>query len=330
MTLRLPAGRLVALAAAVAVLAGPAMTALADPVVAIEDTMAPGEPVARDFPADFLPLLPVDAQYTRASEKDWSDPRVGGWGGTLSGGASCAGSARKSRGGKALRPVVFVHGNTSDAEFWRTAGQTDGAIEDVRARFLAAGYSPCELWAVSYDGAPGYFTYNDINVEEVFTFVSAVREHLGAAEIDLVSHSLGVTVLRKAALRHPEMYDWVRTFVGIAGANHGTTTCRGRGFGGTDDSYVCEETEPGSAWLAELNRGPGGAGEAPPGPRYLTMYEGTGLVDSFYLGPDAGSPRLEAPGVCNHQVPSASHQSLAVERSAVSYYLAFLRDGRCR
>ncbi len=111
----------------------------------------------------------------------------------------------------------------------------------------------------------------------------------------------------------------------IAGANHGTTTCRGR----SHDSYICEETEPGSPWLAALNRGPRAAGEAPKGPRYLTMYDGSGVADSFYVGPDAGSPRLEARAVCNHAMPGVAHSALAVERSAVSYYLAFLRTGAC-
>ena len=44
-----------------------------DPPVALEDTLAPTEPTARDFPADFLPRLPLDAQEQRASVKDWKE-----------------------------------------------------------------------------------------------------------------------------------------------------------------------------------------------------------------------------------------------------------------
>ncbi len=113
-----------------------AVPAGAAPIIAVEDAVAPSEPVARDFAADFAALLPKDAQEQRASRKTWADPRVGGWGGDPV--ASAASRAARGKGDKAgvHRPVVFVHGNTSDAEFWRSAGKTDGAVENVRARFL--------------------------------------------------------------------------------------------------------------------------------------------------------------------------------------------------
>jgi hypothetical protein len=161
-----------------ALLSAPVWPAAAGPPVAIEDTLAPSEPVSRDFPADFLTRLPLDLQEQTASQTSWKDPHVGGWGGTLTGGASCAGWYRSHR--STHRPVVFVHGNTSDAEFWRGSDSGDGTTENVRARFLAAGYAPCELWAVSYDGSPGYFTYNDINTAEVYSFITGVKDYLGA------------------------------------------------------------------------------------------------------------------------------------------------------
>ena len=315
---------LLALVTAVAI----AQPGLADPPVALEDTLAPSEPTARDFPTDFLPRLPLDAQEQRASVKDWKDPHVGGWGGTLAGGPSCR--SWYAQHPTARPPVVFVHGNTSDAEFWRGSDSGEGTTEDVQARFLAAGYQLCQLWAISYDGASGgYFTYNDINVSEVYAFLSQVRDYLGAPSVDVVSHSLGVTIVRKAGLLHPEMYGWLRSFVGLAGANHGTTTCRGRGAGGTADSSICLETEPGSDWLAELNAGPHHKGEAPPGPHYLTMYDGSGLVDDFYLGPDAQSPALQGKRVCNRPMPYTAHNSFAIARSAIDIYLAYLQTGVC-
>jgi pimeloyl-ACP methyl ester carboxylesterase len=296
----------------------------ADPPVPIEDYVAPGEPVARDFPADFLPRLPVDEQEQRAALKFWTDPHVGGWGGTLAGGASCAGwsASHPDR-----TPVVFMHGTTLDAEFWRNTDSGDGTVVNVRQRFITEGYDPCELWALSYDGSPGYFTYDDVNVDEAYAFFTAVRDYLGASQIDVIAHSLGVTVTRKTAFEHPDLYTWLHTFVAIAGPNHGSTTCVG--LGRAHYSYVCEELEPGSAWLAELNAGPGGTGEAPPGPRYLALYEGTGTTDNFYLGPDGQSPRLDAAGVCNHQIPYQFHNSLAGSEPAVSYYVAFVEGAGC-
>lgn len=306
------------LALLAAVLALP-LAAAADPPAPIEDHVGPAEP-RRDFPADFLPLLPHDAQQERASQTKWDDPRVGGWGGHLAGGPSCKGTR--------VVPLVLVHGTTHDAENWRQPEGSTGQVVNVRQHLLDAGWHPCRLWAVSYTGASGYFTYNDINVEEVWSFLRAVQGYLGASGVDVVAHSLGVTVVRKAGLRHPELYRSMRSFVAIAGPNHGTTTCRG--VGQAHGSYVCEEIEPGSAWLAALNRGPRGLGETPPGPRYMALYEGTGTTDTFYLGPeDAKSPRLEGRGVCNTEMPNVAHNTLAFGAEPVARWMRFLQTGRC-
>lgn len=293
------------LAAAAALAGGGAGPARADH---LETWLAPAEP-SRAFPAGFEALLPVDSQ-SRNAVSSWKDPRVGGWGA----GTEACGVAPSGR-----TPVVFVHGNSMDASFWRTADSGDGTIVDVRRRFLAAGYCPEDLWAVSYTGAAGYTTYNDVNTGDVRGFVAAVRQWTGAAQVDVVAHSLGVTVVRKAALLDPDFQASLRSFVAIAGANQGTTACRGSGT--LHVSHVCEETEPGSAWLAELNAG----GQTPGATRYLTIYEGSGFVDNFFLGPDAQSPRLD--GACNHQMPGVAHNTLARGATAVATYLAFLRDG---
>jgi pimeloyl-ACP methyl ester carboxylesterase len=309
---------LVALGTAV----GPVATHAEDPPRA-EDLLAPGEPVARDFPADVLALLPNDLQEERAAIKTWADPRVGGWGGNLAGGASCRGwSAQRGH----RTPVFLVHGTLVDAEYWRKSPVGD-EIVNVRQRFLDDGYAPCELWAISYDGAPGYATSNDINVEEVYAFITRVQAYLGAPKVDVLAHSLGVTVVRKAGYVHPDLYQRIRNLVLIAGANHGTTTCRG--LAGKNYSTVCDEVDPASPWLAELNRGPGGRGETPAGPRYLVTYDGTGLADNFYLGPDGQSPALQGSRACNVAMPLVPHNSLAYRASSVDVYLTFFRTGTC-
>jgi len=294
----------------------------ADPPVPIEDTLAPGEPVARDFPADFVPLLPLDRQEERASLKFWVDLHVGGWGGTLTGGPSCNGwSAQHPE----QTPVILLHGTTYDAEFWRESDSGNGTIVNVRDRLLSEGYDACAVWALSYDGARGYFTYDDINTDEVYDFIGAVRAYLGADAVDVVAHSLGVTITRKAGLVHPDLYSHMRAFVALGGPNHGSSDCRG--VGQAHGSYVCEELEPGSAWLAELNAGPDGEGEAPPGPRYLTLEDPIG--DNFYVAIDAASPKLAGADVCNHEIPGVFHNGLAVSEPSVTEYIAFLKDGTC-
>jgi pimeloyl-ACP methyl ester carboxylesterase len=269
-----------------------------------EKYIGPGEPT-RDFPKDFLPLLPKDRQ-SHALANPWDDPHVGGWGSD-----ECPAAHRPRT------PVVFVHGNGGHAGHWTLEGSEPAWI-NVRQAFLDAGYCPRELWAISYDGAGSYSTYDDINAPEVYKFIEAVRGYLGVGKVDVVTHSLGVTVLRKAAFDHREMYDYIRRFVAIAGATQGTTTCRGTV--GTGLLHVCDEVGPGSVWLKKLNS----IGQTPAGPQYLTIYDGTGVADDFYLGPDALSPQMQ--GACNHAIPYMDHFSLGWSRQAVEIYLAFLRD----
>ena len=299
--MRILTALVVAVAASVAVAGGTA--ALADH---LERALGPSEP-ARDFPPGFEP--PVDSQAF-STLSPWKDTRVGGWGG---------GTEPCPAGHVARRPVVLVHGNSMDASFWRTADSGDGTIVDVRRKFLEAGYCASEVWGISYTGGAGYTTYNDVNVEDVYAFIQEVREFTGAPAVDVVAHSLGVTLVRKVGFVHRDLYDHLGAFVAIAGANRGTTSCRGSGTAHV--SHVCEETEPGSAWLGELNS----IGDTPVGPRYLTISDGSGLADTFYVGPDAKSPHLS--GACNHEMPFTAHNTLARGAVAVGRFIAFLRDG---
>ena len=109
----------------------------------------------------------------------------------------------------------------------------------------------------------------------------------------------------------------------IAGANHGTTVCRG-----LDGSYFgCDEIAPGTKWLAQLNA----AGEAPGPTCWMTVYNGS-EGDPFFAGPDAGSPHLD--GAYNVTFPGYYHNDLRVGSAPVAAYLQFLgrhqrAGGRC-
>src|SRR5579864_2898460 len=195
-------------------------------------------------------------------------------------------------------PVVFVHGNQADAENWLLVA------DQFKQQ---AGYTDQELYALSYNGlenayagmptcctpAPesqaywqctgsascpnqpmysfccngGHGASDDPNTLDVYNFIRAVQQYTGSEQIDIVAHSLGVTITRKMLQAHPELRHDVLAAVMISGGNHGTSVCRG-----IESSYYgCEEISPLEAlpagqtmpgdptpsdgWLYNLNKG---------------------------------------------------------------------------
>jgi triacylglycerol lipase len=294
-------------ALAFAVLAGPARAEHAN------GHRAPTEPAPVLFAEDFTP--PLDGEY---------DPwPLGGFGGIR-------------RGSPITHlPIIFVHGNQADAQNWYA----------VRDQFMAtAGYTEQELWALSYgglgyvggstpvrhDGGESAYVQqhpqaaisgnpqnNDVNVPDLLAFIDAVREYTGAEQVQIVSHSLGVTIVRKAMLVRPALREQVAGVVAIAGANHGTSVCAGL----DDDYYGCDEIAPGTAWLAQIND----VGEAPGPTRWMTVYDGTGAGDIFYQPQDAQSPALDG-AEHNNTYPNTSHNDLRIAPEIVEDYLAFLLE----
>jgi pimeloyl-ACP methyl ester carboxylesterase len=282
----------------------------------------PGPAVAR-FPAGFPALL----------DSEWGFP-LGGFGGPLDDDAGYGVEVSP----KAVRrePVIFVHGNNVDHADWYP----------VRDAFIAAGWHPDDLWALSYNGlgnqagtdgtpnlrrddehlaAEGFdgasrITANDVNVPDLARFVDAVLDHTGADGYALVGHSLGVTLARKTLVEHPELRPGLRAFVGIAGANHGTSLCP-EGTQGV--LHGCSEIAAGTDWLADLN-GPDGERETFGPTRWLTLYDGSGTNDAAFLGPDyADSPRLR--GADNRAVAD-QHNDLRIAPANIERYREWLES----
>jgi pimeloyl-ACP methyl ester carboxylesterase len=264
------------------------------------------------------------ADFPRLSDDQWRYP-LGGFGGL-------------GRGVPLHHtPVVFVHGNQADAQNWL----------DVMMQFQNdAGYTMQEMYALSYSGLGNYYagvplrtpptaldhdyisqnptalvngghgSADDDEVPDLCRFVEAVQRYTGSRQIDIVAHSLGVTIARKFMFDYPRLARDVVALVGIAGANHGTTSCRGM----QTTYYGCNEIAPGSPWLARLN-GPGGRLETYPPTHWMTIYDGF-EGDPFYVGPDAQSPELL--GADNRTFPGAYHDDLRVDPREVDTYLPFL------
>lgn len=288
----------------------------------LEHQICPAEP-SRDFPQDFHAPIDLQAVICSGTPNPWTDLHVGGWGG-----GDCP------AGHRPRIPVVFVHGNGVDGWYFNASSDAAGGSHvNVRQRFLDAGYCARELWAITYSGeaipvrgqAASYNTYSDINAEETLQFVRAVRDFTGAPQVDVVAHSLGVTVLRKGMFLHrnegptTNPFALVRRVIAIAGANHGTTTCRGEED--TAALHVCEEVHPGSPWLDELN----GIGESPGPTHWVTVCDCTGVADDFYLAMDAESPLLE--GAEDLRLPYVDHLALASSEDAIGAYLPFVIEG---
>ena len=272
--------------------------------------------------------------------------RIAGFGGKafkpVPGGPRIGASCRSQR-----KPVVFVHGNNVDAGDWYP-------VLPIFAKF---GYTMCRLWGISYMGVGGNngsalytdnpkaeaergehggttrVTGNTINLPEVEAFIRKVLSRTGARRFQLVSHSLGVTLVRKVLKDNPDLLRRLDAFVGIAGANRGTTFCRGNeAFLLTEPERAvisCDEIAPDfpgytNPWLADLNAGD----ETPGRARYMTVYDGSGGGDPAFVGPDAASPYLE--GALNCTFPGAYHNDLRVDPVIARFYARFLAGKKLR
>ena len=169
-------------------------------------------------------------------------------------------------------PVIFLHGN-NDTPF-PTACNPFGSIHNFAQFFADQGYSPSELWGLGYQGDQCDLIANPTNrsgiahstlanVPDLRSFVDAVLKYTGVRQVDIVAHSLGVTLTREW-LRQDRAYHLVRRFVAVDGPNHGIINCSPSplnyyqlpAFGGfTPDSAVCQEYgSPDTPLLSQLNR----------------------------------------------------------------------------
>ncbi len=169
-------------------------------------------------------------------------------------------------------PVIFVHGN-NDTPF-STDCNGYGRVQAMAQYFADSGYSTSELWALGYQGTQcdlidhptnrSSFAHTDeANVPDLRQFIQAVLKYTGAKEVDVVGHSLGVTLTREW-MRQDKSQRLVRRFVAIDGPNHGIINCSPSpdnywqleflgGF--TPSSAVCQELgSPNTPFLKRLNK----------------------------------------------------------------------------
>jgi pimeloyl-ACP methyl ester carboxylesterase len=197
-------------------------------------------------------------------------------------------------------PVIFLHGN-NDTPF-ATACNPFGYIHNLAQFFLDQGYSPRELWGLGYQGdqcdliasptnRSAFAHSTEANVPDLRAFVAAVLEYTGARRVDIVAHSLGVTLTREW-MRRDHAHHLVRALVAIDGPNHGIISCSPSPLnyfqlpsqgGFTPDSAICREYgSDHTPLLAALN----GHQETNPPTKYLVIFNTD--VDFVYISAQDG------------------------------------------
>jgi pimeloyl-ACP methyl ester carboxylesterase len=170
-------------------------------------------------------------------------------------------------------PIIFLHGN-NDTPFPSTCNPF-GNVHSFAQFFADHGYAPSELWALGYQGdqcdlladqtkRSGVQHSTVANVPDLRAFIRAVLAYTGAKQVDIVGHSLGVTLAREW-MREDHASGLVRRLVAIDGPNHGIVDCSPSlanywqvpALGGfTPQSAICQEYgSPDTPFLSLLNRG---------------------------------------------------------------------------
>lgn len=135
-------------------------------------------------------------------------------------------------------PIVFFHGNSDIAV--GTQGLFTGFSKTIEY-FLSKGYSKSEMYITTWGPGDKDKASDQTHTKEYLTylraFTEAVLAYTGAAKINIISHSMGVTLGRRVikggqvnAAAMPfnlgvSLANKVDTFIGIAGATWGLTIC---------------------------------------------------------------------------------------------------------
>ncbi len=200
----------------------------------------------------------------------------------------------------ARRPVLFIHGNGDKAASWAAS----------RRYFERKGYGPGDLYGMTWGNANPLLAplrhHSARDLREVRAFIEAVLAYTGAKEVDIITHSMGVTLARKAIIGGkgraldgeydlgPSLKGRVRTFVGIAGGNRGLKASALSPLLPTNnvvDGFYPEQpllNVAASAFLHDLNT----SGERP-GKRVISFWS---KADKIAKGARGAAPTSRIPG----------------------------------
>lgn len=205
-------------------------------------------------------------------------------------------------------PVVFAHGNSRDACDY----------DEHAEYFIDRGYGGDALWSITFRETG---STHDMMRDQLEDFVGKILDYTGVNGVNMVGHSLGVTGIRHW-MDDLNRFGRVDTFVGLAGANHGTETCGVRCEAKPGNARVCDyiaipcADTPGEA-LFELNN----PDETPEDVDYYTI---RGTADAFFTT-RMNSPRLEG-AVENVVLDGATHDEVRTSNESKELLFQWLSD----
>lgn len=229
----------------------------------------------------FVALLLVTVGVVAASAPAGA-AKPGGGGKPTTTTSTTSSSTTSTTAPSARNPILFVHGWNSSGSVWTT----------MIDRFKADGYTDAELTSWSYNTSQS----NKTTATEIAQLVDQIKTRTGAAQVDIISHSMGGLSSRWYAKfvagGQTDLDDWVS----LGGPNHGTDTAN------WCFSTACSEMRIGSSFLADLNAGD----ESPGGVNYLTWWSPCDTV----INPDSS---VSVSGARNTQTACLGHSDLYLD-----------------
>lgn len=129
-------------------------------------------------------------------------------------------------------PVIYIHGNGDEARNWDYPSST--GVRSVYDEMKFRGYNDCELFGLNWLSASersspqlNYHTW--AKADRIADFILDVKAYTGKSQVDIVAHSMGVTVALHG-IENFGLWSSVRRFIGIAGGMRGLTNCYYTGY----------------------------------------------------------------------------------------------------
>ena len=197
--------------------------------------------------------------------------------------AGCETAGSSNQNLVAHDPVLLVHGYAGNGGNWG----------DMKARFLADGWSASELYACNYS----FTASNAVSASEIGEQVDEILARTGAERVDIIAFSIG-SVSSRYYLKNLGGSSKVDAWVSLAGPNHGTDAVEINNC----TFAPCREIALGSTFLADLN-----SGDETPG---LTRYATWRSPCDTTINPDESVVLL---GATNTQTPCIGHLQLLTD-----------------